>query len=161
MKYPIYFFSASWTQDEKIPGERTKNMTSSHGMFRQEIDDPLEEAFKWWDKMDKTKFINIDDLTIDGQFERYDTWCLTWFSHFTFDIGQSDAEVLHSFQEYVDEKLDLNRKNGKLVNGYWQEPFCLMGAEDRWRWCGAEPDGSKPPCRCKFCKEQGVIRIGH
>ena len=41
-----------------------------------------------------------------------------------------------------------------------------MGAEDRWRWHGAEPDGkptdySPAPCRCKFCKEQGVIRIAH
>ena len=41
-----------------------------------------------------------------------------------------------------------------------------MGAEDRWRWHGAEPSGSNEdhspaPCRCKFCKEQGVIRIAH
>ncbi len=40
-----------------------------------------------------------------------------------------------------------------------------MGAEDRWRWKGREPNGgddeSDPPCRCKFCKKQGIIRIGH
>ncbi len=45
-------------------------------------------------------------------------------------------------------------------------PAPAAGAEDRYRWCGSDDDGKtnpgiKPPCRCKHCKEQGVIRINH
>jgi len=39
-----------------------------------------------------------------------------------------------------------------------------MGAEDRWRWRGFGDDGKEEtsaPCRCKACKEQGVVRIAH
>ena len=45
--------------------------------------------------------------------------------------------------------------------------YCLMGAEDNWRWRAAGPDGNESedqipaPCRCKFCKEQGLLRIAH
>jgi len=94
-------------------------------------------------------------------------WCLTWFAHYTFDIGQTDQETLNSFEEFVYRMKRYNSKNGKMEQfsdgtSYWNEPYCLMGAEDRWRWKGdPKIDDSRPPCRCKFCKEKGVITIGH
>ena len=76
----------------------------------------------------------------------------------TFDVGLNDADVLASFERHCDREIQNAREEGR-------EP-CLMGAEDRWRWTGSEPSGgpgdrSNPPCRCKFCKDAGLIRIGH
>jgi hypothetical protein len=88
----------------------------------------------------------------------YEEWCLTWFSHYTFDNGQSDEEVLRSFGAYTHR---WRSSKDKVFT-------TLMGADDRWRWKGTlYPDGSSkpietdPPCRCQYCKEQGVIRINH
>lgn len=80
-----------------------------------------------------------------------------------YTVGQSDQEALASFSRFVWRYADMQEYYpGEPPEGY----RCLMGAEDRWRWCGASPDGepdtrSKPPCRCEHCREQGVIRIGH
>jgi hypothetical protein len=88
-----------------------------------------------------------------------DEWCLTWFSHYTFDTGQTDEEVLESFRNFV----------YRYENNIKRTQSSLMGAEDRWRWKGLHyPDGENaaaietdPPCRCEFCKRDGIIRIGH
>jgi hypothetical protein len=108
--------------------------------------------------------ISMNDLTIhvlDAELEYlgHDEWCLTWFQHYTFDKGQTDEEVLKSFGDFV-----YNYQNGAK-----RTQSTLMGAEDRWRWKGMSyPDGENaagietdPPCRCQYCKEAGVIRIGH
>lgn len=107
---------------------------------------------------DKYAIINPTDLVLTVTFRGWSVWWLTWFQHETFDVGFDDAEVLESFQRHCDREVRKAQYVGK-------EP-CLMGAEDRWRWVGAEPDGdsgdrSTPPCRCKYCKEQGMVRIGH
>jgi len=85
----------------------------------------------------------------------YEEWCLTWFCHQTFDIGQTDDEVLRSFSRF------LARKG---VHGgdheYGDGKYCAMGAEDRWRWHGETHD-DPPPCRCDGCKKAGMVRIGH
>lgn len=78
-------------------------------------------------------------------------------------IGQSDADAVTSFEEFVRRKEDINAKSRSKTGA---EMYCFMGAEDRWRWHGADPNGdssdhSRPPCRCKYCKEQGLIRIAH
>ena len=89
-----------------------------------------------------------------------ETWCIDWFSHWTFDEGQSDSEVMLSFASFVDRMESYNRSRNKE-----EKEYCLMGAEDSWRWHGTKEGDSnertEPPCRCKYCKEQGVIRIGH
>jgi len=95
------------------------------------------------------------------KFIREETWCQGWFSHWTWDTGQSDNEVLNSFEDFVLRMEVLNRREGHYDPnmGLWMDKYVLMGAEDRWRWKGR--DGSDPPCRCAGCKEQGIIKIDH
>jgi hypothetical protein len=176
--YPIYDFYATWIEDKKgevyaswsiaLPENKFWNSTSFRKMYKTE---PCNQELNkylidWWDKYrnnDKMKDKNISVPILKVELFEWETWCLTWFQHETFDVGQSDREALDSFRRFVDRKIILNKKS-RFENG--KDIYCLMGAEDRWRWCGAEPNGdsnskSEPPCRCKFCKEQGVIRIGH
>jgi hypothetical protein len=63
----------------------------------------------------------------------------------------------------------LNQLEGKNIpfsdgtGFYWQDVYCLMGAEDRWRWSGGDSyeNRTDPPCRCDGCKKAGVIRVDH
>lgn len=73
----------------------------------------------------------------------YETWCLRWFSHYTYVDGKTDDELLQSFYRFRARKLPLHSK----------EEYCLMGAEDTWRL--------KPPCHCKDCKKIGITHIVH
>jgi hypothetical protein len=105
------------------------------------------------------------DMVTTMEFSSLETWVLTWFQHETIDVGQTDAEVLQSFQDFVNDKIELNRQL-RMETGEHIDKHCLMGAEDRWRWHGSNEDGSPndhapAPCRCKHCKAQGKIRIGH
>ena len=169
--YPIYSFNVHWHQDGEseyegwkkgLPKGRIWNGSQWIKMFKDEQDDITIRLYimKQWESLannEKHKVLNLSIPIINWTME-YETWCLTWFQHETFDVGQSDVEALDSFERYVYRHIIKAEREGK-------EP-CLMGAEDRWRWCGSEPDGkpddrSPAPCRCIFCKEQGVIRIGH
>lgn len=99
------------------------------------------------------------------KYDRHDTWCLAWFCHYTFDEGRTDAELLRSFEEFVIGKQQFNDKNKTLVtygdgSRHWREPYCLMGAEDRWRWRG-QGDGMPAPCRCADCKASGRTHVNH
>ena len=122
------------------------------------------------------KHANPSPARLAYRFLRWETWCLTWFSHYTFDVGQSDAAVRASFDRFVERMERLNREESHPGEPYtdtdgktwtpWVEPYCLMGAEDRYRWCGSTTGDEKgertdPPCRCPHCKAQGVIRINH
>lgn len=187
-EFPIYSFSARWSQDGKqdpeypkwyegLPEGRIWNSTSFSKMFKEEqtqefLDNYIKE---WWDKYVKNKnegkfpIINPELQYLKAEFKEWEVWVLTWFQHETFDIGQTNEEVLKSFSNYVyrvkskNEKIERNFPESEWYqNGY----KTLMGAEDHWRWHGSEPDGkpndhSPAPCRCRFCKEQGIIRIGH
>jgi len=186
-KYPIYFFSAKWSQDgvqdpkysnwfKDLPKGRIWNSTGFSKMYKKEKTEKELNGFlnKWWKKFVENKkathpIINPEILYLKHELKEYNNWNLTWFQHETFDEGQTDEEVLRSFEDYVDS---VECKNHDIEMRHPEEEWfkhghkCLMGAEDRWRWCGAEPNGdgddrSPPPCRCKYCKEQGVIRIGH
>ena len=55
-----------------------------------------------------------------------------------FDLGQSDSEILASFEGFVQEMEHLNRKS-PLDHGV--PAYVLMGADDRYRWCG---EGGRP-----------------
>jgi len=84
-----------------------------------------------------------------------ETWCQTWFQHVSLNTHLSDDELLESFHQFVDRKRPADF-NLQVLQGPKQEGveyYCLMGAEDRWRWKG--------PCRCKHCVEQGIARIDH
>ena len=188
-RFPIYRTDVRWIYDSDEtperkakhhlgdPGEgRGRNSTGWSEMFREEQDTAEMERKareEWWpeyiDKPSrfgdnaKPSAANPSDLTITVVLERHEEWCCTWFSHWTFDDGQTDAEALTSFQEYVWRYEHMqDYYPGDPPEGY----LCLMGAEDRWRWTGSGEDGDNnvntdPPCRCKHCKAQGVIRIGH
>lgn len=163
-KFPIYRFTFKWNQKEKdSSGEdsRKGNGTSFTKMFRNRQTDEELNNYRnsWWNYYFAAEENMGLDLQIDSMETEYvgeETWHLTWFTHETFDLGQSDEEVLESFEKFVQSKEELNRRShGRYGDG----EYCLMGAEDRWRWRGSE---DKPaPCRCEHCKEQGVIRISH
>ena len=172
--FPIYKFDFRWIedgiQDPKYPNwyeglseGRIYNSTGFSKMFKEDKTQGWldEYAINWWNeylkKNDSIK--NPQLLKIEAKFYEYETWILTWFQHETFDMGQTDEEAIKSFENFVDRKVSLIRNQG-------EDAYCLMGAEDRYRWSGSEPSGesddrSDPPCRCKFCKEQGLLRIGH
>ena len=173
--YPIYQIEVSWIQDgeydEKYPrwykGLRDGRMRNNTGFSRMEkneteFDTIRKDALKWWGKYKREKLEGKNPgrpkITITGP--KYETWCLTWFQHFTFDDGRPDKEFLESFERYVHRyEYMQDYPPGSMPGGY----VCLMGAEDRWRWTGAMEgyERTPVPCRCEHCKEQGVVRIGH
>ena len=180
--YPIYSVRIEYTEDvndenrkyvneDRIqPDGRAKASISNTVMYKEEQDIAFvkqEAKEKMWGNFTKghdRRTLEKGRMPMDNpklesikvSLLRYETWCLDWFSHWTFDDERSDAEYLQSFADFVNrmERID---------------DYCLMGAEDRWRWHGVADDGettdpnkyTKPPCRCKGCKEKGIVRIDH
>lgn len=183
--YPIYSIAISYIQDdiynknneshdkdrEGLPVGRIRNMSCYHNrMFRKRPDVSFLKQKYINNFLEEKKNINPTDIDIKIKLIDYETWCLAWFSHYTLDNGQSDVEILESFEKYVRRIQRRNQDEGYMNDqGYWQEPYCLMGAEDRWRWRAAsengdnnqDPDKYPPPCRCNGCKERSVIAINH
>lgn len=190
--YPIYDVGLAWVEDlpdgkqqsgrekqELWPG-RCFNSVSYHPRMFREIPDigELDNEFrtKVWPKYCKDKKPgNPDKLRVIITFTRYEEWCIGWFQHHTFDISQTDREVLESFENFV-RRMQLLNNRERTYHDYIGEDgrkytmpqgvYPLQGADDRWRWHGAGEDGeaetqTDPPCRCKFCKSEGVIQIGH
>lgn len=170
--FSIYDISLRWLQQRESDKEYVKwqivdappgmffNSTSFYQGFKEEPNNSeLDKiARKRWEKL-KDKY-NGESPVIIIHFIENESWWITWFEHATFDIGQSDEEVLASFCRYVRRKQEQGRREHN------DSGYLLMGGDDRYRWRGAEPDGkpensSEPPCRCKYCKEQGLIRIAH
>jgi hypothetical protein len=172
--YPIYYVRPRWSEAsaadrktgpawlfEGLPEGRAWNGSGWYTMERE--DRPPEEiaeevASEWWPKYAETR-PDPADLTVEVTFKMRDTWCSGWFSHWTYDIGLSDADVLDSFHRYV-HRIQTSGRTESEVGGM------LMGAEDCWRWHGCatgEPQGetTPPPCRCKHCKSRGIVRIDH
>jgi len=178
-KYPIYNFSAKWSEIKKdrtyseketkdLPDNQFWNSTSFKKMFKEEQTQEQLDIFikNWWKKYAEFKKLDyVSNIILTSTFYEFESWVCTWFEHETFDVGQTDQEALDSFEQFVRRYENMQFKipfPDPLPKNY----HCLMGAEDRWRWHGAKEDGSpdpesSPPCRCKFCKKQGVIRIGH
>lgn len=177
--YPIYRISTFWTQDgvhdpkypkwhEGLPEGRIHNSNHFSKMFKQEQSSEALEALalEHFDAMKNDKSNaekNFELVNFKIEPVEYETWHCTWFQHETFDVGQTDSEALNSFKQFVSR---INRMNEEQKHLTGNEKQCLMGAEDEWRWHGAEPSGgsedhSPAPCRCVHCKEQGVLRIAH
>ena len=180
--YPTYRVRLDWVQDGEhclenpnrhrgLKEGRVHNGTSWNRMYRDRVADDVlvKEAREWWKTFEK-KGENPSRLKVVVEYVGDEVWCPSWFSHWMFDEGQTDREVLESFSRYVDR---VQRKN--VSNGHGETdaalgndaPFvCLMGAEDRWRWCGSTTgevgaERTDPPCRCAGCKERGVVRVVH
>jgi hypothetical protein len=175
--YPIFRVKARWSQDigdrnvkdfgpkwfEGLPEGRLWDCTSWSEMPREEVVSRrsiMEEAERdWWPKyLPKIEANNPTDLTITVEFKLWETWCMSWFSHWTWDLDLDDRQVLHSFGRYVDRMEELNRKENN--------PHCLMGAEDRYRWHGRTTgkqgdEQTSAPCHCPCCKERGVVSVDH
>lgn len=181
MRYPIYAVKAEWIQDGKkheqwpwqwegLPAGRIRNRSSWIEMRRTPVllsQLQLEKLEEWFPRYVSHSFKkggieinNPSDLKISVEFVREEEWCLQWFGHYTFDVGQTDAEVMKSFSDYVDRIQEWNlRRALELGQCHLHEVIPLMGAEESWRWKG-ENNGD-PPCRCEGCKKNGVIRIVH
>lgn len=86
-----------------------------------------------------------------------ETWYQIWFQHVSLNTHLSDEELLESFRRFVQRKTPADVRLRMLGPEEKRTPdteyYCLMGAEDRWRWKG--------PCRCEHCQAQGVVRIDH
>ena len=172
--YPIYSVKIRWTQDvrpdyepskwqiEDLPEGRIHNGTAFSQMYKegQDIETLRHKIENEWipkyfnPKTEESRYpiTNPKNIEITIKFVRHETWCLEWFCHFTFDDGRSDKEYLASFERFVRRMQKLDEKE-----------YCLMGADDRWRWKGLIDDGKEtpPPCRCAGCKKAGVVRINH
>jgi hypothetical protein len=175
--FPIYRIKVQWSEayppgaEERIqrvgrpplPEGRFWNGTSWDVMEREErpVGEIVEERRrKWWPEyVEHKKLLETGDLTITVTLLGRDVWCAGWFSHWTFDVGLSDREVLESFERYVD-RIQLSDWSETEKGG------TLMGAEDRYRWHGCadgDPQGERTeaPCRCPACKKNGIVRIDH
>jgi len=171
-QYPIYKVAVRWEQDGEhdpsspawhggLPAGRIWNFTRFERMYR---DDPggVKEVERvvlkeWWPEYVVNKLSDKapcnPQITVTGP--RLESWCLSWFEHWTFDVGQSNEQAIESFEAFVRR---YERKQGR---NFFDDPnyHCLMGAEDRWRWRGVGDNSA--PCRCDDCKAHRVIRIGH
>jgi len=175
--YSIYDIRVRWSEDYPpgaenrihrpslplLPEGRFWNGAGWYMMEREERDPESikdEEARDWWPQyVEKKNLLKPADLTIEVKLVHRDVWCDGWFSHWTFDTGMSDEEVLASFERYVERILYSGRPESEIGGR-------LMGAEDRGRWHGCasgDPQGehTSPPCRCELCKVGGIVRIDH
>lgn len=181
IKYPIYSIIAKWIQNvdqskytpgsraiEDVPEGRIRNSISFSKMYKEEqTQEQMDAVAKdWWERYileDKNKDLQFELVELTAKYKEHESWMLTWYQHQTFDTGQTDQEALDSFERFVSRYEDQQ----DLDYPYPENYHCLMGAEDRWRWSGGDEEGKQPngqlppPCRCKYCKEQGVIRISH
>jgi len=179
--YPLYSVRAKWPIDidydvsdygdpwfAGLPRGQIWNSAGWTEMPKQPrpLPEIIEETTKtWWPKY-KYKGVSRGEPVIVAEFVRWEVWSITWFSHWTHDIGFDDQQVLRSFDRFVDRMKELNRREGSLVDGLGPEPYCLMGAEDRFRWYGRttghpNDEQTDPPCRCPACKKRGVVTVGH
>lgn len=151
-KYPIYRFFAMWDQKDF-----ESNSTSSYRMFEnpltdEEINIELEKY-----KKDITNKYPISLFKVcECEYIENETWTVRWFSHFTLNKFDNDTEAITSFEQFVDRKIKLNQQNGHhkgSMNLNSKEPYyCLMGAEDRYRW---------EVCHCEYCQKGGWTIINH
>lgn len=152
--YPIYSVRAWWTEAREAkhpmpgtpdPGEgRAWDQVSHCVMLREEM--ALDDVAKLW----RAKYwpAYAERATAPGDmsvrevvFRFKESWCLKWFQHWTFDVGQSDKEVIDSFYRYV-ARMRTDRPDEPLMHA--SEPSC---------W--------SKPCRCEHCREEGIIMIDH
>jgi hypothetical protein len=159
--YPKYSIGVSFTEGSSSPTGTDWTTMFREPRTTQDIINELQTI--WWPNYIK-KHQDSNDPRFDVQFIGNDTWCINWFNHWTFDIGLTDEQILESFSNYVgrikcaNEYIRYN-DDSNLLNGR-EDFFCLMGAEDRWRWHG-ENEHDQSPCQCIHCKGQKLIRIGH
>ena len=174
--YPIYRVSIRWQEDidpsrepppprwlEGMPAGRRLNSTNWDTMFREvrELEDIEAEVLRDRWPQCAINCPNASEPDVLATFARWEVWVCDWFSHRTFDVGLDDQAILESFSRFVDRTTEANYR----LSGLPDQPYCLMGAEDRWRWHGtvngSGDERTDPPCRCEYCKKFGLVRINH
>lgn len=172
--WPIHYLSARWREADGEEGTG-----GAYRMFREppSVAEREQKLLELMDGYRERRDVE-EVLHLEAEYRHHETWCVSWFQHWTFDVGQSDRDALVSFRRYVDRhrwyqrhgySLD-DEARARVREWLGHDPICLMGAEDRHRWT-ATPEGSgllgpgegqaDPPCRCEHCQEQGVLRIDH
>ena len=178
--FPIYRIQAKWSEDiidgkeysenwiKDLPKGRFWNGTSTTLMLKDSLSHEEKETTlnEWWAQYSASeKFNNIADVDIQLEFVRFDSWNCVWFNHETFDYGQTDSEVIESFNKYIARVQAINEEYKHQKQNKFAEQICLMGAEDRYRWFSFNADDTEnhdnPVCRCSGCKTAGKIRINH
>jgi hypothetical protein len=165
LAYPIYQIEFTW-----LDKNDKKDSTGWKVMFKEPLtDDEQQEKLKEYGEQLERKY-NSKCMQGSMKFVEYETWCIERFCHYTYDNGQTNQEVLDSFEKFVQRKENMNLQNGHQISdpdyslpNWTKTYYCLMGAEDRWRWCGGEDREHRTdaPCRCEGCKKNGLIRINH
>lgn len=155
--YPIYKFYALWDQTDF-----EHNSSSYLKMFKENpTEEMLEEEFATHKDLLIKKYIEKETPIIEWRKSGYDFvgndyWMPSWFYHMTYNQFENDVDILKSFDKFVRSKEELNEENGHWDNErseYSDKPYyCLMGAEDRWRW---------QICNCEHCKKNGWTTINH
>ena len=110
--FPIYRIKVQWSEayppgaeehihragQPPLPEGRFWNGTSWDVMEREErpVGEIVEERRrKWWPEyVEHKKLLETGDLTITVTLLGRDVWCPGWFSHWTFDVGLSNRDVL-------------------------------------------------------------------
>jgi len=148
--YPIFRIDAHLKYDGC-----DNDYAGSSRMYREmpSAEQTLKDINEWWMRFINKEPIGEDKTPISQKHPilqhirlrlvEYETWCLRWFSHYTYVDGKSDDELLQSFNRFVARKLPL----------HFKEEYCLMGAEETWR--------HKPPCHCDDCNKLGITHITH
>ena len=175
-EYPIYTVRFRWPDPAATSIDDGMNGTTSSIMLREpNISEINRIAFVQAERLCEEKNIALEDMAVTVELSHYEEWCCTWFSHWTFDIGLSDADVLASFASFVDRTMQYNRENQirhETQDGhvFYSDPRCLMGAEDIWRWTarsggtsiiGCGESTGEAPCRCEGCRAHGAVSIDH
>jgi len=156
-KYELFRVSAIWNQKDY-----KRNGTSF--IYAKQNDSDRVDIYDWWKrhirkkKMQAKKPIELIELKISF-LGRY-SWVMTWFSHKTFTVFETEEEAFSDFSRYLNEEWGVIENFHHSYEIYDdpklfyedKTPACLMGAEDRWRW---------KFCGCDKCKELGITIINH
>jgi hypothetical protein len=163
-KYPIYRVEIRWDQDDF-----EDNCTGYATMYKVDptLSGAIRDAKHRWEKYIHERHPHTDPVPLKEKHpkitkfevwpQEYETWCLSWFSHYTFNTHLHDLELVHSFDEFCERKKKLNVQYGHFPTDWRKDGhgpyYCLMGADERWR--------RKGPCRCEHCQAFGIVRIDH
>lgn len=150
-KFPIYRFSARWDQvgfESNSTGDRKMYKTNP---TQEELDADLALFKSSIEKKDNV----IRWIDCKVEYVEDEVWVLRWFCHTSLNLFDNEEDAFESFQKFVDRKIRFNLDNGQWATDYrdYDKPYyCLMGAEDQWRW---------KLCGCDKCKELGQTAIIH
>lgn len=151
-EYPVWVISARWNNRDY-----QNNGTSFNISHRIKYSDKvmLDKANKWWKKYCLKKYPNEipELLELKCEYVGNFAWYMVWFCHKSLNRFETEEEAFKSFRNYF-YNLKKVKTYDNLDNTYKAKEFeyCVMGAEDEWRW---------KYCQCKTCKRLKQTIINH